>query len=314
MKIAIIGGGSWGTALAVHLAKNKHQIKVWEFFKEQAEEMEQKRFCRLLPEAKLAENIFVSWEMNKVLVDCELVLLVVPSDKIESTMKNAKALLKSQPIIICAKGLGSNLRLLSEVVKENYPGEIYCLYGPTHAEEVCKGMFSGMVLAGGKGKEKLQKAICSKDLKVELSEDIIGVQVCASLKNIFAIFIGIVDGMQLGDNAKAYLMTKGLGEMKEIGLKWGAKEETFDGLAGMGDLIVTCTSQHSRNRYVGEQIGKGRKLDEILAEMKMVAEGVTTLKTAVQLENKFSLKLPLINGLYQILFEGKDARRVLEEM
>jgi glycerol-3-phosphate dehydrogenase (NAD(P)+) len=313
MKISILGGGSWGTALAIHLSQKKHQIKVWEFFEEQATEMQEKRFCKLLPEVSLAENIFVSHKIEEVLVpETELVLLVVPSDKAESTLEMAKPYFGNQPIVLCSKGLASNMKLLSEAVSEKLlNNQIFCLYGPTHAEEVCHGIFSGIVLAGGKGARKIKKVVESEDLKVELSKDLVGVQVCSSLKNILAVFVGVIDGMKLGDNTKAYIITKGLEEIKQIGLKWGAKKETFYGLAGIGDIIVTCTSKHSRNHHVGEEVGKGRKLDEVLAEMKMVAEGITTLKQAVYLKEKFGLDLPLITGLHQILYEQKNPKEVL---
>lgn len=308
MKISILGGGSWGTALAVHLAKNNHNIKIWEFFQEQADKMQNERICPLLPDAKLPKNIFVSSKMEEVLPNSELILLVVPSDKAETTLEQAKPFLSNQPIVICSKGFASNLKLLSEVIE----GEVYCLYGPTHAEEVCKGMFSGITLAGKD--DKLKKVFENENLKVEFTKDIIGVQVAASLKNILAVFIGVLDGMGLGDNAKAYVMTKGLEEIKEVGLKWGAKETTFYGLAGIGDMIVTCGSKHSRNRYAGEQIGKGRKLEEVTDEMKMIAEGITTIKEAVKLEEKFDIKLPLIRGLYEILFENKDPKEVIHQL
>jgi glycerol-3-phosphate dehydrogenase (NAD(P)+) len=310
MKITILGGGSWGTALAVHLAGNGHEIKVWEFFEEQAREMQEKRVCNLLPKVRLPSNIYVTHELNKALDDFELVLIVVPSDKVEGLMENAKSFIKTQPVIICSKGFGSNSKLLSEVIN----GEVYCLYGPTHAEEVCKGMFSGIVLAGPDGRKKLAREIESDNFKVELSSDIIGVQVAAALKNILAVFVGVLDGAGLGDNAKAYIMTKGLGEIKQVGLAFGGKEETFYGLAGIGDMIVTCTSQHSRNRFVGQEVGKGRKLQEVIDEMKMVAEGVTTLKEAIKLKKQFNLTLPLITGLYEILINGKDVKEVLNSL
>lgn len=314
MNIAILGGGSWGTALAVHLAKKEHKIKIWEFFEEQATKMQQERLCPLLPEAKLSENIYVSSKMEEVLSASEVVLLVVPSDKVEVTIEKAAPLLANQSIIICSKGFAKNLQLLSDVVKEKVSGEVYCLYGPTHAEEVCKGKFSGIVLAGGQGKEKLKEMLESSELKVDLSDDLIGVQICSALKNIAAVFVGVLDGMDLGDNAKAHVMTRSLAEIKEVGLVWGAQEETFYGLAGLGDVIVTCTSKHSRNRYVGEQIGKGKKLNDVITEMKMIAEGVTTIKGAIKLKEKFNLELPLITGMYQILFEEKDPTIVLSSI
>lgn len=312
MKLSILGGGSWGTALAIHLAKNKHQVKVWEFLVQQAQEMQEKRICPLLSQVAIPENVFVSSKMEEVLPESEAVFMVVPSDKVEATLATATSLLKEQPLIICSKGLASNLRLLSEVAKEKVKGEVYCLYGPTHAEEVCKGVLSGIVLAGeGKWAKPLQKAVKSESLRVERSKDIVGVQLCAALKNILAVFIGVLDGAGYGDNTKAYLMTKGLKEIQQLGKKMGAKKDTFYGLAGMGDVIVTCTSVYSRNHFVGEQVGKGRKLEEVLAEMKMVAEGVTTLKSAISFQEKLGLKLPIINGLHQILFEGKEVREVL---
>lgn len=315
MEISILGGGSWGSALAVHLAKKDHNVFVWEFFEAQAHEMQQKRACKLLPSVRLPENIFISSKIDDVFAQgCDIVLLVVPSDKIENTIEMAKKYLTGQSIVICSKGFAKGLRLLSEIVAEKVQGEVYCLYGPTHAEEVGQGMFSGIVLAGGTGKEKLQAAFESNFLKVDLSDDIIGVQVCAALKNILAVFVGVLDGMNLGDNAKAFVMTKGLEEIKEIGMAWGAQEKTFLGLAGMGDVIVTCTSTHSRNRFVGQEIGKGKPLEEILKGMAMVAEGVTTTKFIPQLQQRFSLKLPLFQGLYDILFTGKKPEQVLKAL
>ncbi|MEK6937468.1 MAG: NAD(P)H-dependent glycerol-3-phosphate dehydrogenase [Nanoarchaeota archaeon] len=313
--LAILGGGSWGTALAIHLSK-KHQVKVWEFVVEQAQEMQEKRVCPLLHQAHIPENVFISSKMEEVLPDCNIVMIVVPSDKVEATLENALPYLQPSvvPLIICSKGFASGNKLLSEVVQEKYSGNVYCLYGPTHAEEVCHGKFSGIVLAGGKGKQKLKRILEDDSLRVELSNDLIGVQIAASLKNILAIMLGILAGKGEGDNARAYVLTKGLEEIKELGLKLGAKKETFYGLAGLGDVIVTCTSAHSRNFYVGEQVGKGRKLDEVLAEMKMVAEGITSLQSALALAEKFNLKLPIIQGVQQILYENKDVKEVLKEI
>jgi len=316
MNIAILGGGSWGSALAITLARNNHEVRVWEFFQEQAQEMQEKRICKLLPNAKLPDNIFISHKIEEVLLKSELILLVVPSDKVELTVEKHKHLFSDQPVVICSKGLGSGLQLLSEAVQKQVIGNVYCLYGPTHAEEVCKGMFSGIVLAGGAGKEReqIQEAFASEMFKVEVSDDIIGVQLCAALKNILAVFVGVLDGKKLGDNAKAYVITKGLDEIKIIGLKLGAKKETFYGLAGLGDVIVTATSKHSRNRHVGEEVGKGRKLGDVLAEMKMVVEGITAVKKAIGFKEKLDLHLPLIEGLHQILFERKDVEAVLKSL
>jgi len=315
MKIAVLGGGSWGTALAMHLARKKYSVKVWEFFAEQAREMQQKRKCRLLSEVSLPKNIFVSSQMREVILGTDLVLIVVPSDKVCGTIETAKEYLEKQPIVICSKGFGKNLELMTEVVSKVVDNELFCLYGPTHAEEVGKGMFSGIVLAGKSPKLKeLQKIFASENLRVESSNDLVGVQVASALKNIVAVFVGVLDGAGLGDNAKAYVMVKGLEEVKEIGLKLGAKAEVFFGLAGIGDMIVTGMSKHSRNRHVGYEVGKGRPLEKVLAEMKMVAEGVTTVKLAVKLQKKLGLKLPLIAGLYGVLFKDKKVEEVLQEI
>ena len=311
MEIAILGGGSWGTALAVHLANNGHKVKVWEFFEELANKMQEERVCKFLPGTKLSENITISSKIEEVLPS-ELVLLVVPSDKVESTLEMASEYITNQSIIICSKGFASELKLLSEVVEHHTEGGVYCLYGPTHAEEVCQGKFSGIVLAGEEGKDELAQVFENELFKVDLSGDLIGVQVCSALKNVLAVFVGVLDGIGYGDNAKAYVMTKGLQEITKIGLHWGAQEKTFLGLAGIGDVIVTCTSQHSRNRHLGEQIGRGRDLKEVLEEMPMIAEGFSTAKLIPDIKEKFELELPLLSGLYAILLEGKDPVEVLK--
>ena len=314
MNLTILGGGSWGTALAIHLAKSHHSIKIWEFVEEQAREMQQLRICRLLPGSHIPDKVFVTSDMKQALTNAELIFIVVPSDKVESTLDKAKGFINNQSLIICSKGFASDGRLLSEVVRERCSGEIYCLYGPTHAEEVCKGILSGIVLAGGAGKEKLKPEIENEALRVALSEDVIGVQVAAALKNVLAVMVGIIDGLGMGDNTKALAITCGLQEITQIGVAMGAQPETFTGLAGLGDTIVTCMSRHSRNRHVGEQLGKGRKLDEIMKEMKMVAEGVTAVKHAQLLAEEYHLTLPLLQGTYQILFENKEPLMVLKEL
>lgn len=305
MNITILGGGSWGTALAVHLAKKKHQIKLWEFFDQQAQQMQETRECPLLPGVQLPGNITISSDMAFTLEDTEQVLIVVPSDKVESTLEKAKIHLKSQPLILCSKGFASGNRLISEIVHEKIVNPLFFLYGPTHAEEVGRGLLSGIVLAGGEGKEKLKQEFESEFLKVELSDDIIGVQVAAALKNIVALAVGIASGLGMGDNAKAFIITKGYAEIRQVGMAWGAKDETFHGLAGIGDIIVTCLSEHSRNFRVGRELGKGRKLADIMAEMKMVAEGVTTVQVIPVLKKKFGLELPLLTAVYGIVHEEK---------
>ena len=313
MKIAILGGGSWGTALAVHLAKKKYQVKIWEFFAEQASEMQESRICPLLPDILLPKNIFISSNLEEVILDSGLILIVVPSDKVEVTMENAKPFIEKQPLIICSKGFGSDLKFLSEILNENFNNDIYCLYGPTHAEEVGHNIFSGIVLAGGDDKEKIREIIQSDDLHVDLSDDLIGVQIASSLKNVLAVFVGVLEGAGFGDNTVAYVITKGLKEMSKVGQKLGAKNETFYGLAGMGDVIVTCTSKHSRNKFVGQEIGKGKKLQEVLDEMSMVAEGIVIAEKIPELIKKTGLTLPLFMSVYRVIFEGLNPELALRK-
>lgn len=315
MKITILGGGSWGTALAMHIARQQHNVKIWEFFEGQAKKMQDERHCPLLPDAKLLDNIFVTHNIEESLQGSDLILLVVPSDKVSETIDSVKHFFLNQPILICSKGLSEGLEFMTDLLSKKITNELFCLYGPTHAEEVCHGKFSGIVLAGKDNEVRLgiKAVLASKNFKVECTEDIIGIQIASALKNIVAVFIGMLDGLNLGDNAKAYAITKGLEEIRKLGTCLGGKADTFYGLAGIGDIIVTATSQHSRNRYVGEQIGKGRKLDDILGEMNMVAEGITTIKSSIQLARRENVKLPLIEGLYGVLFNGKDPIKVLED-
>ncbi len=315
MKITILGGGSWGTALAMHIARQQHNVKIWEFFEGQAKKMQDERHCPLLPDAKLLDNIFVTHNIEESLQGSDLILLVVPSDKVSETIDSAKHFFSNQPILICSKGLSEGLEFMTDLLSKKITNELFCLYGPTHAEEVCHGKFSGIVLAGKDNGVRLgiKDVLTSKNFKVECTEDIIGIQIASALKNIVAVFIGMLDGLNLGDNAKAYAITKGLQEIKKLGICLGGKADTFYGLAGIGDIIVTATSQHSRNRYVGEQIGKGRKLDNILNEMNMVAEGIITIKSSIQLARREKIKLPLIEGLYNVLFNEKDPIKVLED-
>jgi glycerol-3-phosphate dehydrogenase (NAD(P)+) len=313
MKFAILGGGSWGLALAAHLVP-RHSIKMWEFFPDKALEMQTTRKSIYLTDATIDPAIEISSDLEYVLAASEIVLVVVPSDKVASTLERCKNVLQKQTIIICSKGFTPELQLLSVAARQFVQGEIYCLYGPTIADEVYKNQFTGMVLAGEHKNFELEEALEDKDLQIELSDDIIGVQIAAALKNILAIYIGMLDGMGLGENAKAYVITKGLKEIIDLGLKFGAKEATFYGLAGIGDIITTCFSEKSRNRSFGENIGKGKKLTEVLSEMNNVVEGLAALKAVHQISNEKSVTMPLIEGLYKIVFEGNDPLALLHNL
>ena len=312
MKIAVLGGGSWGSALAIHLAKKDYEVKIWEYFEKQATQMQEERCCPFLPNEKFPDNIFVSAKMGEVIPGSDIILLVVPSRAAETTISDATKLMGKQPLIIATKGFTNKSTLMSTEFEKVVKGKVYCLFGPTHAEEVSRGMFSSIVLAGEGDKNNLQETIESGKMKVELSEDLVGIQVAAALKNSIAIFMGIIKGVGFGDNAKAVAMTKGLAEIKKLGLKMGGKEQTFYGLAGMGDLIVTCTSQHSRNNRFGIEIGKGKNYEEVLKEMKMEVEGLEVLKQISIIEKNNNLKLPLLSGIYNLVYEECNEKKVEE--
>lgn len=309
MKIAILGGGSFGTALSVVFSKNGHNVKIWEFVATQADEMQKTRICPMLPEVKIPNEVIISSDMQDIVPDSEIILLVVPSDKVEGTIKSAKELITDQKIIICSKGFGENQKFLTDVVRENITNPVYCLYGPTLAKEMAEGEVTGMVLAGKNDLSILEKEIKSDSLKIQTTDDIIGVQIGAALKNVVTIFVGIVEGLGMGDNTKAYVFVKGIEEIKKIGLELGAKEKTFLGLTCVGDLTL-----NSRNRKLGIEIGKGRKLEDILKEANHVSEGVLAIKNAVKLGEKLDLDLTLINGLYKILFENTDPIEILRSL
>lgn len=308
MNIAILGGGSWGTALAIHL-EQKHSVKIWEFIEEQAKTMQEKRVCPIFPDAIIPGSIFISSNMKEILKDSELALIVVPSDKVEMTIRTASEYLSDQDIVICSKGFGSKQKLLSDVVKPYVRGGIFCLYGPTLAKEVAKHDLSGMVLAGKGDKSKLKLAIETINMRVETTDDIIGVQIGAALKNVVTIFVGIIEGLGLGDNTKAYVFTKGIKEIKDIGVALGAQPETFFGLTCMGDLIL-----NSRNRQLGIEIGRGKLLRDLLADSQHINEGIICIENAIKLKDKLNIETPLISGLYDILFNGESVDHVLSQV
>jgi len=305
MEIAILGGGSYGTALAIHLSK-KYDIKVWEINEERVNKVNKEHKNDLL-EAKIPKNITFTTDIT-IANDADLVVIAVPSNFVKETIEK----INTKAIIVCAsKGVHDGLTLY-EIIKQKFP-KTTVLAGPTHAEELALGMLSAAIIASDDKAltKKVKDIFHDKHFKIYESDDPIGVSFAAGAKNILAILIGISSGMGLGDNTKAYIMTQGLEEMKQLGMKMGAKEETFYGLAGLGDVIVTCTSKHSRNRSLGEKIGKGKKLNEILKEMTMIAEGVEIAKVVCKIAKQHKLKLPVMCGLHDILFNNKNPQDVI---
>ena len=321
-KVVVLGAGSWGTALSMVLSGKGYEVFLWEVLKEKAEEIEKTRENKkFLPSIKLNDNIHVVNDKEDILKDIEYVVCSVPSQVLRSVVKEfIPQLTKNHIIINTAKGLEMSTGLrLSEVLKEELPKEyhdnIVVLSGPTHAEEVAVGLPTTIVASGKlEIAKKVQELFNCENFRVYASEDMIGVEIGGAVKNCLAIGAGIADGMGFGDNTKAALITRGIAEIIRYGKANGAKEITFSGLSGIGDLIVTCASKHSRNRHVGEMLGKGKSLEEILSEMVMIAEGVPTVKAVYTNAKKLNVSMPIIEGIYSVLYENVDGRQVVVDL
>lgn len=312
-NITIIGAGSWGTALALQLASNGHNIKMWSCFDEEINMLKQNRqHVSKLPGVIIPDNVEFTTNINEASKDADVFVMVVPS---QTTRENAKLIRKfaeNKYIVCCSKGIeDGSLTILSEVVKSEIPSaKIVVLSGPSHAEEVAKNIPTAVV-AASKVKEHaefIQDVFMSQTFRVYTNDDVVGVELGGALKNVIALCAGISDGLGFGDNTKAALMTRGMTEISRLGVAMGANVNTFSGLTGIGDLIVTCTSMHSRNRRAGILIGQGKTLKQALDEVKMVVEGVTTAKAAYKLGKEKGVDMPITNEAYSVLFEGKDPR------
>jgi len=324
MKISILGAGGWGLALGKVLHENGHKIAFWTPSAEEAVLLAKEReYKDKLPGVELPQEFKYSTDMAGVIENADMLIFTVPSQFMESTVKllGECSAPEKMPIVISAtKGISDSLKTMSEVILSSVEWlteeEIAALSGPTHAEEVARGVYSAIVVASKNEicAKIVQETLSNKTLRVYTSQDIIGVELCGSVKNVIAIAGGIVDGLEygVGDNTKAALITRGQAEIRRLGEALGANSHTFSGLAGIGDLIVTCMSRHSRNRFVGEQIGKGKTLNEILANMKMVAEGVPTCRSAYALAKKNGVEMPIVNAVYETLFDGKNPREAIE--
>lgn len=313
-KIAVIGSGSWGTALAVMLNRYGHEVSIWSrnkaTIKDIQETGENKRY---LPGIKIEKSIFVTDSPEEAVQGAEIIISAVPSRAVRETMVKFSPLFsKGQVIVNVAKGLeeGSLLRL-SQVIQECVPQcDICILSGPSHAEEVGRDIPTACVIAAEKEDvaKMVQTDFMNPHFRLYTNTDVIGVEMGAALKNIMALAAGMSDGLGFGDNTKAALMTRGMAEMKRLGIAMGGKSETFAGLSGNGDLIVTCTSMHSRNRRAGILLGQGKSLQETLDEVQMVVEGVNTVRAACDMAEKYGVSMPITEEINRVLFEGKDVR------
>lgn len=315
MRITVLGAGSWGTTLAILLANKSHNVTLWSYSDQDAQTIRANRENpSFLPGVKIPADIIVTSDLDSSVGDAEMIVTAVPSQYVRSVMVHLKHLpFERIRVVNVAKGVeNGTLMTMSEMLHDaipNLPGRsIATLSGPSHAEEVSQQIPTTVVVASTdlETAKLIQSTFIMPYFRVYVSNDLRGVELGGSLKNVIAIAAGIVDGANLGDNTKAALMTRGIAEITRVGVAFGAHARTFAGLSGIGDLMVTCMSRHSRNRSVGVEIGKGRKLPDILSEMVMVAEGVETTKSAKELAKKAGVETPIINEVYKMLFEGKN--------
>lgn len=319
-KISVLGAGSWGTALSLLLYNNGHKVTLWSALKDEVEMLSQKReHASKLPGVKLPEDMEITTDLEKVLEDPDVAVLAVPSPFTRSTAAQMAPYVKDgQKIVNVAKGVEEKtLMTLSEIVEQEIPnGEVCVLSGPSHAEEVGRGLPTTCAVSAKTREtaEYLQGIFMSPVFRVYTTPDILGVELGGALKNVIALAAGTADGLGYGDNTKAALITRGIAEISRLGVKMGAKAETFYGLSGIGDLIVTCASVHSRNRKAGYLLGKGYTMEEAMKEVQMVVEGVYSAKAAKGLSEKYDVEMPIINEVNKVLFEGKVASEAVIDL
>lgn len=320
MKITIYGCGSWGGVIAHYLHSLGHQVSVWHRKGETFDYLIQTRKHPKFDALSFHESISIQSTLS-VGESSDVLVFAVPSNAMRCLAGDLKSLLTSHQIIVnVSKGLEEHSLLsMSEVIKEeleNDQNRIVTLYGPSHAEEVLAGIPTALVSASSsiQSAKMVQEIFSSDTLRVYTNTDIVGVELGGSLKNVIAIAAGICDGIGFGDNSKAALMVRGSKEISRLGKAMKASETTFHGLSGIGDLIVTCLSKHSRNRFVGEAIGQGKSLESVLDEMDMIAEGVTTAKTIMSLQEKYRVDLPICSAVSEVLFKGKDPKTAVQEL
>lgn len=311
-NIAIIGSGSWGVALAVHLAKLENNIKIWSFMQEEADLINNEKKCKFLPEITIPNGVYCTTSYEEAIKGSDIILHVTPSKFTRNTVKQYKQYVTDQTLIICTKGFEKEtLSTLDEIIKEEIPNvKLAVLSGPSHAEEVSKAVPTAMVIASEDIElaNSLQNIFMNENLRVYTSNDMKGVELGGALKNIIAFCAGIAAGLELGDNTFAALITRGLCEISRLGTALGGKQETFYGLTGLGDLIVTCLSEHSRNRTAGKMMGQGMSLEDARQKIGMVIEGVDNIEVAYELSKKYNIEMPIVNAVYNMLYNNLDPK------
>ncbi|MGN0132664.1 MAG: NAD(P)H-dependent glycerol-3-phosphate dehydrogenase [Lachnospiraceae bacterium] len=317
---SVIGAGSWGTALARVLAKNGHQVTVWSIMEDEIAMLKEKREHETkLPGVKLPENINFTTDLKDAVENKDMLVLAVPSPFTRSTSKSmAPYVAEGQLIVNVAKGIEDvTYMTLTDIIEEEIPQALVAvLSGPSHAEEVGKDMPTTLVAGAAKKEtaEYIQNAFMCDFIRVYTSPDVLGIELGGALKNVVALAAGIADGLGCGDNTKAALITRGIAEISRLGVAMGGKIESFTGLTGIGDLIVTCSSKHSRNRRAGQLIGQGYTYEQAMDEVKMVVEGVYSAKAAAGLAKKYHISMPIVQEVNEILFEGKPATEAVKDL
>ncbi len=318
-KISILGGGTWGIAIAVLLHKNGHEVTVWSALESEIDMLKTNHEHKMLPGVILPDDMIFTTDDKEAVESKDLLVMAVASSFTRRTANRLAPLVKEGQIIVnVAKGIEeSTLYTMSEIIEDEIPqADVAVLSGPTHAEEVSRGIPTTIVV-GAKSKktaEYIQSLFMNEVFRVYTSPDILGIELGGSLKNVVALAAGIADGLGYGDNTKAALITRGITEIARLGVTMGGKFETFCGLTGIGDLIVTCASMHSRNRRAGILIGQGKTMEEAMAEVQMVVEGVYSTKAAMGLAKKYDVQLPIIEQVNAVLFEGKSAEEAVKEL
>lgn len=313
--IAVIGSGSWGVALSIHLANMGHTVKIWSFAEEEANLINQEKKCKFLPEVTLPQNITCYTNFEETLQDSDIILHVTPSKFVRNILKQYKNLVTHQPIVMCAKGFErETLYSLDQIIEEELPNKPYAvLSGPSHAEEVSKQIPTAMVVAAKEEslQEEIRSIFMNEKMRIYTSFDIKGVELGGALKNIIAFCAGIATELGLGDNSFAALITRGLTEISRLGVTLGGKSETFYGLTGLGDLIVTCLSEHSRNRRAGKLIGVGKTIEETRQIVGMTIESIDNIEVAYELSKIHEVDMPIVHAVYDVLYNGLDPKEAV---
>ena len=319
-RVSFLGAGSWGTALAILCANNGHQVTIWSKVKAEIDMLRENREHKdRLPGVKLPDSIVIEDDLEKACTGQDIIVFSVASPFVRSTAKEAKPFIKDKQIIVnVGKGIEEDtLMTLCEIIEDELPmADVAVLSGPSHAEEVSKGVPTTVVVGAKSQKTAMfiQDVFMSDNFRVYTSPDMISIELGGALKNVIALAAGILDGMGMGDNTKAALMTRGIAEISRLGIELGGKMETFCGLSGIGDLIVTCTSTHSRNHNCGYLLGQGKSLAEAKEEIKQVVEGVNCAKAAMALANKYHVTMPIVEQINAVLFENKSTALAMKDL